>query len=181
MQGELFNLAPSQSNGPIQSLTTVSSSVKGNGDGRRFSSPATCGSSGSSFRKVHVCVPPVLEAEVREKAAENPPAHPVWAKALKRSRYFVIPIDSLDDLTEVADFARVELEEPEHPLSKARRHAFQVLLGRVHRHAVLEPLGECHCQAVAWREQPLRNTQSPGKIVRELRETKVYKGLTSLY
>lgn len=125
---------------------------------------------------VSICIPPELEAEARAKAQEQPPLHPAWGKGQKRGRHFVIATDSLDDLTEIADFARVELEEPEAPLSKSRRQACQALLDRAHRYAVLEPLGECHCLAVAWRDKPLRGSKASSRIVRELKETP--KGLT---
>jgi hypothetical protein len=129
-------------------------------------------------RKAYICIPPALTNEVIAKGQENPPPHPVWANVQQHNRYFIVTANSLDDLTEIADFARVELEEPEEPLSKARRNAFQTLLVRAHRYAVLEPLGDCHCMAVAWRDQPLRGTKASSKVVRELREAKRSKGLT---
>lgn len=129
-------------------------------------------------RQAYICIPPALAQEVMAKSQESPPPHPVWANVQQRNRYFIVTATSLEDLTEIADFARVELEEPEEPLTKARRHAFQTLLGRAHRYAVLEPLGDCHCLATAWREQPLRGSKASSKIVRELRETKRNKGLT---
>lgn len=112
------------------------------------------------------------------KGQESPPPHPVWASVVQRNRYFIVTASSLEDLTEIADFARVELEEPDEPLTKARRNAFQTLLGRAHRYAVLEPLGECHCVAIAWRDEPLRGTKASSRIVKELREAKRSKGLT---
>lgn len=118
---------------------------------------------------VSICIPPALEAEAIAKAQEQPPLHPAWAKGQRRGRHFVIATNSLEDLTELADFARVELEEPEHPLSKVRRQACQALLDRTHRYAVLEPLGHCHCQAVAWRDKPLRGSKASSQIVRQLR------------
>jgi len=129
-------------------------------------------------RQAYICIPPALAQEVMAKSQESPPPHPVWASVQQRNRYFVVTATSLDDLTEIADFARVELEEPEEPLTKVRRNAFQTLLGRAHRYAVLEPLGECHCVAIAWREQPLRSNKASSKIVRELREAKRNRGLT---
>jgi hypothetical protein len=129
-------------------------------------------------RKAYICIPPALAQEVMAKSQESPPPHPVWANVQQRSRYFIVTATSLDDLTEIADFARVELEEPEEPLTKARRHAFQTLLGRAHRYAVLEPLGDCHCIATEWREQPLRSHKASSKVVKELRETRRSKGLT---
>jgi len=129
-------------------------------------------------RKAYICIPPALAQEVMAKGQESPPPHPVWANVQQRNRYFIVTATSLDDLTEIADFARVELEEPEQPLTKSRRNAFQTLLGRAHRYAVLEPLGECHCVAIAWREQPLRGSKATSRVVRELREAKRSKGLT---
>lgn len=129
-------------------------------------------------RKAYICIPPALTQEIMQKGQESPPPHPVWAKTVKRNRYYVIAADSLEDLTEIADFARVELEEPEEPLTKIRRQACQALLDRAHRYAVLEPLGEYHCIATAWRDQPLRSHKASSKVVRELREAKRSKGLT---
>ncbi|MFZ9998809.1 MAG: hypothetical protein ACO3G3_05475 [Candidatus Nanopelagicaceae bacterium] len=129
-------------------------------------------------RKAFICIPPALTQEIMQKGQESPPPHPVWAKTVKRNRYYVIAADSLEDLTEIADFARVELEEPEEPLTKIRRQACQALLDRAHRYAVLEPLGEYHCIATAWRDQPLRSHKASSKVVRELREAKRSKGLT---
>jgi len=121
-------------------------------------------------RKAYICIPPALTQEIMAKGQESPPPHPVWAKTVKRNRYYVIAADSLEDLTEIADFARVELEEPEEPLTKIRRQACQALLDRAHRYAVLEPLGECHCLAIAWREQPLRSHKASSKVAKELRD-----------
>ena len=129
-------------------------------------------------RKAYICIPPALTQEIMQKGQESPPPHPVWAKTVKRNRYYVIAADSLEDLTEIADFARVELEEPEEPLTKIRRQACQALLDRAHRYAVLEPLGEYHCIATAWRDKPLRSHKASSKVVRELREAKRSKGLT---
>lgn len=125
---------------------------------------------------VSICIPPELEAEAMAKAQEQPPLHPAWSKGQRKGRHFVIATNSLEDLTELADFARVELEEPEGPLSKSRRQACQALLDRTHRYAVLEPLGDCHCHAVAWRDKPLRGSKASSRIVKELRDAN--KGLT---
>jgi len=125
---------------------------------------------------VSICIPPELAVEAMAKAQEQPPLHPAWAKGHQRGRHFVISTNSLEDLSELADFARVELEEPEMPLSKSRRQACQALLDRTHRYAVLEALGECHCMAVAWRDKPLRGTKASSRIVKELNESS--KGLT---
>lgn len=125
---------------------------------------------------VSICIPPELASEAMAKAQEQPPLHPAWTKGQQRGRHFVISTNSLEDLSELADFARVELEEPEVPLSKSRRQACQALLDRTHRYAVLEPLGECHCHAIAWRDKPLKGTKASSRIVKELNESS--KGLT---
>lgn len=132
----------------------------------------------NGVRSAYICIPPALAEEVMAKSKETPLVHPVWANVQQRNRYFIVTAKSLNDITEIADFARVELEEPEQPLTKTRRHAFQTLLSRAHRYAVLEPLGDCHCIATAWRDQPLRNNKASSKVARELREAKRSKGLT---
>ena len=68
--------------------------------------------------KVEICVPPALREEAIQKANDN--LHPAWSKGVQRGKHFVIATDSLEDLSELADFARVELEEPDEPLSKVR-------------------------------------------------------------
>lgn len=105
---------------------------------------------------VSICIPPELEQDAKALAAENPPIHPAWAKAHRKGRHFVITTNELDDISEIADYARCCIEEPAEPLSKARRQALQILLDRAYRHAELEPMGHCHCIASKWREQPLR-------------------------
>ena len=182
MQEASFKLAQQLSSGPMRSRQALNSWASPNGAGQQSYSQLTIGSSDGdaimSRRKAFICVPPALAEEVLAKGQESPLVHPVWAKAMKRNRYFVITVDNLDDLTEIADFARVELEEPEQPLTKVRRHAFQALLDRAHRYAILEPLGECHCMATAWRDQPLRSNKASSRVVTELRQAKVRHGLT---
>ena len=176
------NLAQQPSNGQTLSHQAPNSWASPFGAGPQSYSQLVIGSSGSgepvSLRKVSICIPPALTEEVLAKGQEIPIVHPVWSKTVKRNRYFVIAADCLDDLTEIADFARVELVEPEAPLTKARRHAFQALLDRTHRYAVLEPLGDCHCMAIEWRDQPLRSNKASSRVVRELRDAKVRHGLT---
>jgi len=121
----------------------------------------------------NICIPPALAEEAMQKASEG--FHPAWTKWRKRGKHFVITTDSLEDLSELADFARVELEEPEKPLTKTRRAACQALLDRTHRHAILEPLGDCHCIATAWRDKPLPSGKTGSKVMHELRRDK--KGL----
>ncbi len=106
-------------------------------------------------RMVHICIPPQIQKEVEALAMENPPIHPAWRKAQKRGRHFVIATNELDDITELADFARTNIEEPEEPMSKPKRQAYQILLDRAFRHAHLEPMGTCHAIATKWRDKPL--------------------------
>ena len=106
-------------------------------------------------RMVHICIPPQLQEDVKALAMEEPPIHPAWRKAQAKGRHFVIATNELDDITELADFARTNIEEPEEPLSKPKRQAYQILLDRAFRHAELEPMGACHAIATKWREQPL--------------------------
>jgi len=106
-------------------------------------------------RMVHICIPPQIQKEVEALAMENPPIHPAWRKAEKRGRHFVIATNELDDITELADFARTNIEEPEEPMSKPKRQAYQILLDRAFRHAHLEPMGTCHAIATKWRDKPL--------------------------
>lgn len=106
-------------------------------------------------RMVHICIPPQIQEEVEALAMANPPIHPAWNKAQKRGRHFVIATNDLDDITELADFARTNIEEPEEPMSKPKRQAYQILLDRAFRHAHLEPMGTCHAIATKWRDKPL--------------------------
>lgn len=106
-------------------------------------------------RMVHICIPPQIQEEVEALAMANPPIHPAWNKAEKRGRHFVIATNDLDDITELADFARTNIEEPEEPMSKPKRQAYQILLDRAFRHAHLEPMGTCHAIATKWRDKPL--------------------------
>lgn len=109
-------------------------------------------------RTVHICIPPELEAEAKALAAESPPIHPAWSKGHRRGRHFVISTNELDDISEIADFARCYIEEPpSEGLSKSKRQALQILLDRTYRHAELIPVGSCHALAIKWREQPLGN------------------------
>lgn len=116
---------------------------------------------------VDICIPPALAGDVLQMAEDN--FHPAWGKGRQKGKYFILSTDSLDDLSEIADFARVNLEEPELPLSKTNRAACQALLDRTHRYAVLEPLGEIHCLAVQWRDVPLKGSRG-SRIANELRQ-----------
>ena len=117
---------------------------------------------------VHIVLPPELQEDAKALAAEN--VHPAWSKAQRRGRHFVITTNVLDDLSELADYARVGIEEPEPNLSKRKRQALQILLDRADRHAVLEPMGHCHCIATKWRERPLPSHKAAYRTTLELRE-----------
>jgi hypothetical protein len=114
------------------------------------------------FPIVNLCIPPVLLPDAQAIAAEDPPVHPAWLKLQKYGKHFVIRTSDLEDVTEVADWARSALVEPASPLTKTRRQAFQAVLNRVHRYAEMVPLGFSHCIAVKWRDKPL----SGGSFVR---------------
>lgn len=115
---------------------------------------------------VHIVVPPELKADAEALAAEN--IHPAWSKAQHRGRHFVIATNCLDDISEIADYARVGIEEPEPGISKRKRQALQILLDRANRHAELEPMGHCHCLATKWRKQPLQSTKRTARTMKEL-------------
>ncbi len=117
---------------------------------------------------VHIVLPPELQDDAKALAAEN--IHPAWNKAQRRGRHFVITTNSLDDLSELADYARVGIEEPEPGLSKRKRQALQILLDRTNRHVVLEPMGACHCIATKWRDRPLPSHKAAYRTTLELRE-----------
>lgn len=115
---------------------------------------------------VHIVLPPELQDVAKALAAEN--IHPVWSKAKHRGRHYVITTNSLDDISEIADYARVGIEEPEPDTSKRRRQALQILLDRASRYAVLEPMGVCHCIATKWRHLPLKSTKATARTMKEL-------------
>jgi len=116
---------------------------------------------------VHIVLPPELQEDAKALAAEN--VHPAWSKGHRRGRHFVITTNVLDDISELADYARVGIEEPEPDLSKRKRQALQILLDRANRHAVLEPMGVCHCIATEWRDKPLPSHKAAYKTTLELR------------
>lgn len=101
----------------------------------------------SPLASIHI--PPVLMKDARALAAQD--IHPAWRRLEQRGHHFIISTNSLDDLTEVADWAKVALVEPEEPLTKARRQAYQAVLNRAARWAILEPLGDCHVIATKWK------------------------------
>jgi hypothetical protein len=106
-------------------------------------------------RKARIFLPPVLKEDFEAVAADGP--HPAWQKLEKKGHHYIVTTSSLDDISEVADWARTWLVEPDKPLTKARRQAFQAVVNRAARWAKLEPLGPCHCIATAWRSGRPRN------------------------
>lgn len=117
-------------------------------------------------RKVVVYIPPLLSPDVAVTAADN--SHPVWAKLERRGRRLVARSSiTLEDLEELADWATAAIAEPTGPLGKRRRAAFQNVINRAARYAVLEPLGPCHCLAVRWRGQGHNDPPEPVKAPRQ--------------
>ena len=100
---------------------------------------------------VSVCIPPVLWAEAERLASEEPAVHPAWKKVSQRGKHFVLRTSSIEDIEEVADWARSWLTEPAEPLDKARRQAFQNVVERAGRHVHLSPIGPCHFIATGWK------------------------------
>jgi hypothetical protein len=97
-----------------------------------------------------VYIPPLLLKEAQAIAAED--IHPAWKKMERKGNHFIVKTDSLDDLTEIADWARTALVEPEKPLGKAHRQAYATLIQRVERWAVIDAMeGTCHCWAIKWK------------------------------
>jgi hypothetical protein len=123
-------------------------------------------------RMVHICIPPQLKEDALALAKENPPIHPAWKKLSQRGRHFVIATNCLDDISELADYARTNIEEPEEPLTKPKRQAYQILLDRAYRHAHLEPMGTCHAIATKWRDKPLPCQKNLSIAVNALRSPK---------
>lgn len=99
--------------------------------------------------RARIFLPPVLKADFEAAAAEG--VHPAWSKIQHRGHHYIVTTNSLEDISEVADWARAWLVEPDKPLTKARRQAFQAVVNRAARWAELEPLGHCHCIATTWR------------------------------
>lgn len=76
--------------------------------------------------------------------------------------------NELEDVEEVADWARTALVEPAAPLSKAQRQGYQIVVARAAQWAILEPLGSCHFVASGWRaqrRQQQRVVTGKGKMV----------------
>jgi len=102
---------------------------------------------------VSLCIPPVLRQEAERLAAEEPTVHPAWQKIRQRGRHFVLRTSSIEDLEEMADWARSWLTEPSEPLGKAQRQAFQNVVERAGRHVHLAPIGSCHFLATGWKDK----------------------------
>lgn len=102
---------------------------------------------------VSLCIPPVLRQEAERLAAEKPAVHPAWTKIRQRGRHFVLRTSSIEDLEEMADWARSWLTEPSEPLGKAQRQAFQNVVERAGRHVHLAPIGSCHFLATGWKDK----------------------------
>lgn len=112
---------------------------------------------------VSLCIPPALKAEAQRLAAESPVVHPAWSKVSQRGRHFVLRTSSIEDLEELADWARSWLLEPSEPLDKARRQAFQNVVERAGRHVHLAPIGACHLLATGWRHKNVPISSTNGK------------------
>lgn len=100
---------------------------------------------------VTITIPPAITSAAQALAMEQ--VHPAWGKLRQRGRHYIVQTNSLDDISEIADWAQVALREPAAPLSKAERQAYQNLLERAGRWAALEPLGPLHCQASRWKHK----------------------------
>lgn len=98
-----------------------------------------------------ITIPPAITNAAQALAMEQ--VHPAWGKLRQRGKHFIVQTNSLDDISEIADWAQVALKEPAAPLSKAERQAYQNLLLRAERWAVVEPLGPIHCQASCWKHK----------------------------
>jgi len=83
--------------------------------------------------KARICLPPVLRQDFEAVAAECP--HPAWAKLERRGRHFVIATTELDDLEEIADWARAALVEPPRELTKGARQGYQSVINVLPAHA----------------------------------------------
>ena len=102
---------------------------------------------------VSLCIPPVLKPEAEAIAAQNPPVHPAWTKLQQHGRHFVVRTNDIQDIEEVADWARSWLMEPERPLDKTTRQAFQNVVERAGRYVHLAPIGHCHYLATGWKKK----------------------------
>jgi hypothetical protein len=100
-----------------------------------------------------VAIPPAVQPDAKAVKAQMPMVHPAWQRVEQRGRHFTLRTTSLDDLSELADWAKTSLIEPERPLDKAQRAGFKIVLERVGKWAYLEDLGSCHCLAVSWKEK----------------------------
>lgn len=114
-----------------------------------------------------ICIPPAIASKAQALAQED--VHPAWRKLHQRGKHYVVQTTSLDDISEIADWARTALVEPAEPLSKTERQAFQALVNRAGRFAEIEELGPCHCLAVRWREgnRPVHTLVSTSGTIKE--------------
>lgn len=103
---------------------------------------------------ISLCIPPALKAEAQAIAAQEPMVHPAWGKLEERGRHFLVRTNDIDDIEEMADWARSWLIEPDGRLNKARRQAFQTVVQRAGRYVHLSPLGSCHFIATGWKQKP---------------------------
>lgn len=99
-----------------------------------------------------VTIPPAITSAAQALAVED--VHPAWRKLRQKGRYCIVATNELDDITELADWAQCSLKEPHRRLTKAERQAFQTLVERASRWAVIEPLGPLHCWARSWKVPP---------------------------
>ena len=102
---------------------------------------------------VSLCIPPVLKAEAEAIAAQDPPVHPAWTKLQQHGGHFVVRTNAIEDIEEVADWAQSWLIEPEYPLDKSTRQAFQNVIERAGRYVHLSPIGSSHYLATGWKKR----------------------------
>jgi hypothetical protein len=60
---------------------------------------------------ISLCIPPALKAEAQAIAAQEPMVHPVWRKLEERGRHFLVRTNDIEDIEEMADWARSWLVE----------------------------------------------------------------------
>ena len=100
---------------------------------------------------ISFCIPPALKAEAQSIAAQDPAVHPVWKKLEQKGQHFIVRTNDIEDIEEMADWARSWLIEPDGRLDKVRRQAFLNVLERAGRHVHLAPVGHCHMLATGWK------------------------------
>ena len=107
---------------------------------------------------VALYMPPTLTAHVREIAAQEPLVHPVWRKFKQCGKFFIAHTNDLKDIEEVADWAKSWLSEPEEPLNRRMRQAFQTVIERTNRHVFFNTIGKHRIIAEGWK--PINDKQS---------------------